>query len=208
MTETQKTPHYLRPAISLIEQNLPGWGVDLYIGGSTGVADMALLAEHNIKVVINCAVNLDIDLVQDPELEAPEHLNRHGAGPVRYYKLGMIDGDGNPEALILAGYHLMRSSLSQVLPEKPSYKVREKGNILVNCRGGRSRSVTIVALFLHLEYPDRYPTLEDAIALIRDKRQLHPDEWFEAPKPQLVKLAERAAAMETLLRQAGFNANR
>lgn len=206
MTDTPKAPHYPRPPISLIESDLPGWGVDLYIGGSTGAADMALLAEHNIKVVINCAVNLDIDLVSDPEREAPDHLNQHGAGPVRYYKLGMIDGDGNPEALILAGYHLMRSSLSQVLPVKASYKVREKGNILVNCRGGRSRSVTIVALFLHLEYPERYPTLDDAIAMIRDKRQLHPDEWFEAPKPQLIKLAERAVSMEKLLREAGFHA--
>jgi myo-inositol-1(or 4)-monophosphatase len=116
----------------------------------------------------------------------------------------MIDGPGNPESMVLAGYHLMRSALDQVLPEKASYKVREKGNILVNCRGGRSRSVTIVALFLHLEYPDRYPTLDSAIAHIREKRELHPDEWYETPKPALIHLAERAASMEKLLRDAGF----
>ncbi|MCW8354750.1 dual specificity protein phosphatase family protein [Marinomonas pontica] len=204
MTSEKIKKRYPRPPISLIESNIPGWEVDIYIGGSKGVADAELLEKHNIKVVLNCAINLDIDLVHFEEANTPEHLLRHGSGRVRYFKIGLIDGAGNPEAMILAGYHLMRSALDQELPEKASYKVREKGNILVNCRGGRSRSVTIVALFLHLEYPDRYPTLETAIAHIREKRELHPDEWFETPKPALIQLAERAAEMEKTLRQAGF----
>lgn len=204
MTSEKIKKRYPRPPISLIESNIPGWEVDIYIGGSKGVADAELLEKHNIKVVLNCAINLDIDLVHFEEANTPEHLLRHGSGRVRYFKIGLIDGAGNPEAMILAGYHLMRSALDQELPEKASYKVRKKGNILVNCRGGRSRSVTIVALFLHLEYPDRYPTLETAIAHIREKRELHPDEWFETPKPALIQLAERAAEMEKTLRQAGF----
>ncbi|MCE0495533.1 dual specificity protein phosphatase family protein [Vibrio salinus] len=204
MSGIKPVPHYPRPPISLIDSDIPGWGVDIYIGGSSGVADISLLKEHNIKVVINCAVNLDIDFVEIPEKTMSDGLNNHGAASIRYYKLGLIDGPGNPESMIFTGYHLMRSSLSQQIPEKPSYKVREKGNILVNCRGGRSRSVTVVALFLHLECPERYPTLNDAIAHIRDKRQLHPDEWFEAPKPELIQLAERAIKMETLLRKAGL----
>jgi myo-inositol-1(or 4)-monophosphatase len=155
-------------------------------------------------VVLNCAVNLDINLVHSEEPNTPKHLLKHGSARVRYFKIGLIDGPGNPESMILAGYHLMRSALDQELPEKASYKVREKGNILVNCRGGRSRSVTIVALFLHLEYPDRYPTLDAAITHIREKRELHPDEWFETPKPALIHLAERAASMEKMLKQAGF----
>jgi hypothetical protein len=204
MTSEKIKKRYPRPPISLIESNIPGWEVDIYIGGSKGVADAELLEKHNIKVVLNCAINLDINLVHFEEANTPEPLLRHGSGRVRYFKIGLIDGAGNPEAMILAGYHLMRSALDQELPEKASYKVREKGNILVNCRGGRSRSVTIVALFLHLEYPDRYPTLETAIAHIREKRELHPDEWFETPKPALIQLAERAAEMEKTLRQAGF----
>ena len=204
MTTEKVTKHYPRPPISLIESNIPGWGIDIYIGGSTGVADAELLEKHNIKVVLNCAVNLDIDLVHSEEPNTPEHLLKHGSARVRYYKIGLIDGPGNPESMVLAGYHLMRSALDQELPEKVSYKVREKGNILVNCRGGRSRSVTIVALFLHLEFPDRYPTLDSAIAHIRETRELHPDEWFETPKPALIHLAERAANMEKMLRNAGF----
>lgn len=197
-------PHFPRPPISLIETNIPNWGIDIYIGGSTGAANAQLLRKHNITTVINCAVNLDIDLVEQLDAQHTEPLRDFGAGPIRYYKIGLIDGPGNPESMVLAGYHLMRSSLSQKIPDKPSYKVREKGNILVNCRGGRSRSVTIVAVFLHLEWPEKYPTLDAAIAHIRDKRQLHPDEWFETPKPMLIELAHRAINMETLLRQAGF----
>lgn len=197
-------PHFPRPPISLIETNIPNWGIDIYIGGSTGAADAQLLRKHNITTVINCAVNLDIDLVEQLDAQHTQPLRDFGSGPIRYYKIGLIDGPGNPESMVLAGYHLMRSSLSQKIPDKPSYKVREKGNILVNCRGGRSRSVTIVAIFLHLEWPEKYPTLDAAIAHIRDKRQLHPDEWFETPKPMLIELAHRAINMETLLRQAGF----
>lgn len=198
------TQHYPRPAISLIETNIPRWGNNIYIGGSTGASDTQLLQKHNITIVINCAVNLDIDLVEELDERHTSSLCKFGSGSVRYYKIGLIDGEGNPESMILAGYHLMRSSLSQQIPDKPSYKVRQKGNILVSCRGGRSRSVTIVALFLHLEWPERFPTLDSAINHIRDKRQLHPDEWFETPKPMLIELAHRAVKMEKLLREAGF----
>jgi len=49
---------------------------------------------------------------------------------------------------------------------------------------------------MHLECPARFPTLESAIDLIRDRRQLHPDEWYETPKPSLIRLAEHAIIRE------------
>ncbi|MBB4952026.1 myo-inositol-1(or 4)-monophosphatase [Agrobacterium vitis] len=199
-----KTHHYPRPPISLIESNLPGWGIDLYISGSDGAADPQLLASHAIRIVLNCAVNLDLDIVSEAKTGVAEHLMTHGTGLVRYYKLGLVDGPGNPDVMMLAGYHLLRSALDQQFPDKPSYPRREKGNILVNCRGGRSRSVTLVSLFLHLDFPDRYPTLDAAIAHVRVQRQLHPDEWQSAPKAVLVESARRAADMVKLLKTAGF----
>lgn len=96
----------------------------------------------------------------------------------------------------------MRSALLQQIPDKASYRNRKRGNILVNCRGGRSRSVALVALFMHLECPERFPTLDDAIALIRDKRQLHPQEWYETPKPSLTRLAEYAIIRERAIATA------
>ncbi|WP_409306688.1 inositol monophosphatase family protein [Pectobacterium sp. B1J-3] len=194
--------HFIHPAISLIAEDFPGWGMNIYIGGTCGACDAALLATHDIGIVINCAVNLDIDWVNTPESATATHLLPHGSGPVRYYKLGLVDGDGNAPEMLHAGYQLMRSALLQHIPDKPSYQNRKRGNILVNCRGGRSRSVALVALFMHLECPTLYPTLEDAIALIRNKRQLHPDEWFEAPKPSLIRLAEQGIAREKRLTTA------
>lgn len=198
-------PHYPRPPISLIAEDFPGWGMDIYIGGSSGVSDAALLAQHDIGIVINCAVNLDIDWVNVPEAAEAAHLLAHGAGPVRYYKLGLIDGEGNAPEMLHAGYQLMRAALLQQIPDKASYRNRKRGNILVNCRGGRSRSVALVALFMHLECPERFPSLDAALAVIRDKRQLHPDEWFETPKPSLTRLAEHAIAREKALRAAGLH---
>jgi dual specificity phosphatase 3 len=203
MHKNEKT-HYPRPAMSLIESNLPRWGIDLYIGGSDGAADPDLLAQNQIKIVLNCAVNLDLDIVTEAKTDVASHLMTHGAGLVRYYKLGLVDGPGNPEVMMLAGYHLLRSVLDQQFPQKPSYPRREKGNILINCRGGRSRSVALVSLFLHLEFPDQFPSLETAIHHVRLKRELHPDEWDSAPKAVLVQSAQRAADMANVLKAAGF----
>ncbi|WPC74788.1 protein-tyrosine phosphatase family protein [Vibrio porteresiae] len=194
------SPQFPRPPISLIESDIPHWHVNIYIGGSEGTANVTLLKELDIKIVLNCAVNLDIDWVNELDGKWSDTANAFGSGPVRYYKLGLIDGPGNSPEMLLAGYYLMRSALAQQIPHKPSYKNRELGNILVNCRGGRSRSVTIVALFLHLEIPEKYPTLDAAIAHIRDTRELPPDEWYETPKPELKSLAEQAVKMHNLLR--------
>ncbi|CAM3605838.1 Dual specificity phosphatase, catalytic domain [Vibrio aerogenes CECT 7868] len=195
--------HYPRPLISLIQADIPHWHVDLYIGESAGVSNPELLNEFGIKVVLNCAVNLEVNMVTQPEANVSEGVFDYGSGPVRYYKVGLIDGPGNTPEMMLAGYLMLKGALEQTLPEKPSYKVREKGNVLVNCRGGRSRSVTVVAIFLHLEFPDLYPTLMSAITHIRKTRELHPDEWFETPKPMLIELAEATVSMVKMLRQNG-----
>ena len=55
---------------------------------------------------------------------------------------------------------------------------------------------------MHLECPQRFPTLDDAIALIRDKRQRHPQEWYETPKPSLTRLAEYAIIRERAIAAA------
>ena len=59
--------------------------------------------------------------------------------------------------------------------------------------GATSRSTALAALFLHLNKPARFPTLERATAHVRERRGLHPDEWLSAPKPALLEAAARAA---------------
>lgn len=193
------TRHYERPNISKVYENLPGYGVDLFVGGREGASDVPLLVENGISTVLNCAVNLDFNYVARPDEISHDSRVGYGAAPIRYYKLGIVDGPGNPETMMLAGFYQLRGALDQILPEKPSYPVRERGNVLVNCRAGRSRSVILAALFLHLHLPAEFPQLSDAINHVRVKRELHPDEWHETPKPMLIAAAERTAGWVRLV---------
>ncbi len=187
------SPRYDRPRISLILDHVAPYDVDIFISGSDGASDVELLRANGITTVVNCAVNLDFNYVTEPQVEASQTQVGHGAGAIRYYKLGLIDGPGNPETMMLAGYYLLQGAFRQILPERPSYPQRERGNVLVNCRGGRSRSVVLVSLFLHHAVRDRFPTLDDALDHVRTQRELRPDEWFEAPKPMLIEAARRAS---------------
>ncbi len=194
-----EAPVHPRPPLSLIADGLPPHGARLYIGDSEAARDEALLRKFEISTVVNCAVNLDINYVRDPAQGETDTMCATGFGPVRYYKLGLVDGDGNPETMMLAGYFLLDGAAHQVLPERATYPRRERGNILVNCRGGRSRSVALVAVYLHMKLPAKFPTVEAAIAHIREHRELHPDEWFETPKPMLLEAARRAARWARLV---------
>lgn len=51
----------------------------------------------------------------------------------------------------------------------------------------------LAALYLHIQMSDRFPTLDASIAHLRKARALHPDEWFETPKPMLIEAARFAA---------------
>ena len=120
-------------------------------------------------------MNLDLNYATEPFPDPEPQHPLYGIGAVRYYKLGLIDGPGNPETMMLAGFYMLRGAFEQQLPEKATYPRRVRGNVLVNCRGGRSRSVALVALFLSIEMPDYYPTLEAALAHVRRGRALRED---------------------------------
>ncbi|WP_307371150.1 dual specificity protein phosphatase family protein [Peteryoungia aggregata] len=190
----EETPeHGELPTLSLIYEHHPTYGVDLFISGKEGASDLDLLRRNGITTVVNCAVNLDFNYVRQPQAVSDPQGSIFGPGEIRYYKIGLIDGAGNPETQMVAAHYILRAALEQVMPDKPSYPRRERGNILVNCRGGRSRSVAVVALFLHLTLPEEFPTLDAAIALIRKRRELPANEWYKAPKPVLADAALQAA---------------
>ena len=165
-------------------------GVDIYVGNRQAASDPALLARHGVNAVLNCALNLDVNLVQSP---ATDSRNQDfGRAGLRYYKLGLIDGAGNPAEMLLGGYLQLCGLMRQQMPNKPTYPWPSGGHVLVNCRGGRSRSVILVSLFLHLQRPAEYPTLAAAINYVRQMRQLKPVEWPSAPKPVLIEAAQWA----------------
>lgn len=179
--------------LSLIYKALPNYKVDLFISGKEGASDLPFLRSHGITTVVNCAVNLDFNYVHDTRVVSDHGSSVHGPGEIRYYKIGLIDGGGNPDTQMLAAYYILKAALEQVLPDKPSYPRRERGNVLINCRGGRSRSVIVVSLFLHKTLSKQFPTLEDAIAFVQQHRKLPENEWYKAPKPVLIEAAKRAA---------------
>jgi hypothetical protein len=181
------------PKLSLIYEQHPLYGVDLFISGKEGASDLNLLRSQGITTVVNCAVNLDFNFVERPQLVSDHEGSVYGPGEIRYFKIGLIDGEGNPETQMVAAHYILRAALEQVLPEKPSYPRRERGSVLINCRGGRSRSVAVVALFLHLTLPQEFPTLDDAVGFVRIRRELPENEWYKAPKPVLARAARRAA---------------
>jgi len=190
---TQQPESRELPKLSLIYEQHPLYGVDLFISGKEGASDLNLLRSKGITTVVNCAVNLDFNFVEKPHVVSDHEGSVYGPGEIRYFKIGLIDGEGNPETQMVAAHYILRAALEQVLPEKPSYPRRERGSVLINCRGGRSRSVVVVALFLNLTLPNEFPTLEDAIGFVRWKRELPENEWYKAPKPVLADAARRAA---------------
>jgi hypothetical protein len=182
--------NYPRPPMSLIVDDLPPFGIKLFVGDANAASDRALLESNDIAIVVNCAVNLEIDYaagVDGSEIASPH-------GPIRNYKLGLIDDAGNPDTMLLAGYYLLDGALHQQLPDRSTYPHRRRGNVLLHCRGGRSRSVILAALYIHIQMPDRFATLEAAIDHLRVMRELHPNEWMETPKPMLTEAARHAAS--------------
>ncbi|MCW0001114.1 dual specificity protein phosphatase family protein [Pararhizobium sp. YC-54] len=182
------------PKLSLIYEQHPLYGVDLFISGKEGASDLNLLRSKGITTVVNCAVNLDFNFVEQPRVVSDHEGSVYGPGEIRYFKIGLIDGEGNPETQMVAAHYILRAALEQVLPEKPSYPRRERGSVLINCRGGRSRSVAVVSLFLHVTLPQEFPTVDNAIGFVRVKRELPENEWYKAPKPVLADAARRAVA--------------
>lgn len=191
-----------QPAISFIADDLGPDLVSLFISGTEGARDVANLKVLGITTVLNCALNLDINYVDNITHSEGDGKAAAGFGQIKTHKVGLIDGPGNPIDMLLGAYFILESSLNQTLPKRASYPNRERGNVLVHCRGGRSRSVALVALFLHVQKPKVHPELADALYFVRTKRGLHPDEWFEAPKQPLIEAAQNAARAIKRLRQS------
>jgi hypothetical protein len=176
-----------------------GIGIDkvsLFVGDQIGASDDNLLRQHNIINVLNCAVNCDINYVDETLDITPEGANRvFGYAPVRTAKIGMIDGEGNDPILMFAAVHMLHGMLHQTFPDKKSYPLKQPGNVLVHCRGGRSRSVVVAALYLNHMFPEHWPSLDDLIDEIRHKRGIPQDEFDRVPTAGILRNAAQVQAM-------------
>ncbi|QWA09380.1 protein phosphatase [Sodalis ligni] len=150
-----------RPLLWLVEQHVGPYDATLFLGNGQAACDGELLAGRGITSALNVAVNLPL-----APLILPDGML------LRRSHVGLIDGRGNTAPHLLAAMLALAGLLTQASPGKAGYPAHRPGNILVHCRGGRSRGVAVLALFLHLALTDRYPTLKDALDHLRGVRGL------------------------------------
>lgn len=149
----------------------------LFIGNKAAANDGELLHQAGITSTLNIAVNL-----------YPTPLDLPDGTPIRRTHIGLIDGHGNNASHLASTILALNGILDQDSPGKPHYPQHRRGHILVNCRGGRSRSLSVLALYLYWAHQDQFPTLEDAMQHIRTRRGL----GSKFPLPGMVTLAEEA----------------
>lgn len=152
----------------------PGLGA-LWLGNLPAAEDAAELHQNGITATLNLAINI-----------FPGPLALSDGTQVRRYQIGMIDGPGNAPQTLAAAVQLIDGLAAGYTAGKPHYPAHRPGGLLVHCRGGRSRSVTVLALWLHLRRPDAYPDLAAALAHLRALRGI--DDSY--PLPPMLALAQ------------------
>ncbi|RQP07425.1 protein phosphatase [Paracoccus sp. MA] len=155
----------------------------LYVGNLTGASDGAALLAAGITSSLNVSLNIDVAPLQ---LSDGTHMRRA--------KVGLIDGAGNTPAHLAAAVLALEGLVTQTSPGKPNYPAHRAGHVLVNCRGGRSRSVIVLAIYLHLRAPGTFPTLDSAVSHIRRARG-NSDTY---PLPPMLDLARAVLASGSL----------
>ncbi len=148
----------------------------LYLGNRVAACDPDLLLTHDITATLNLAVNISI-----PPLSLKDGT------AIRRTHIGLIDGKGNSATHLLSAVLALDGIVHQICPGKPHYPPHRHGNILVHCRGGRSRSVMVLGLYLHKIRPDLFPAVHDALDHLRSLRNID----AQYPHKELMTLAVR-----------------
>ena len=146
----------------------------LFLGNLPAAEDPDALLAQNITECLNVSINI-----------FPQDLTLADGTEIRRYQIGMIDGPGNSPHLLAASVMTLQGLMQGYIKGKPHYPPHHCGNILIHCRGGRSRSVTVLALWMAAFCPDRFASFIDALTFIRYARNL-PQTY---PLPGMMALA-------------------
>lgn len=159
LTETQEDEHSV--LVEIATGLGPRGSQSLFIGNQIAADDPVLLQETGITSSLNVAVNVWMDPLALPD-----------GTTVRRTHIGLIDGAGNTPQHVLGAVLAVDGIFWQASPGKPHYPPHRTGNLLVHCRGGRSRSASVIALYLTLIAPEVFRSFDEAVNFIREKRQL------------------------------------
>ena len=155
----------------------------LFLGNLAAAEDAGCLLGAGITETLNVSINM-----------FPGPLTLSDGTHIRRYQIGMIDGAGNDPHLLAAAVYTVEGLMRGYVPAKPHYPKHRKGNVLVHCRGGRSRSVALIALWLSAFAADRFASLERALAHLRQLRGLT-DSY---PLPPMLALADEVRSRNLL----------
>eukprot|EP01095_Lingulamoeba_sp_RSL-Kostka_P004035 TRINITY_DN15126_c0_g1_i1.p1 TRINITY_DN15126_c0_g1~~TRINITY_DN15126_c0_g1_i1.p1 ORF type:complete len:197 (+),score=50.47 TRINITY_DN15126_c0_g1_i1:86-676(+) len=160
----------------------------IYVGDQYAAGNVSLLTANNITAVLNVA--WDLDIRYDAKYYVGDMSDDNEHLQFQYNKVGLVDGTGNKESMLIAGMEAVDQFAStRILQSKdqPTYP-QPVQNILVHCHSGHSRSVTITSLYLSFYFPEQYPSYESALAFVKAQRGIQND--HNVPVPALTLQAE------------------
>ncbi len=166
MVEVYSPPADLFPPPS----GFPEARVRIFVGNGHAAQDLTALEAAYVWGVLNVAYDLDDhpqaapSLRLNPDPHRPPPQPRPGSGrepkrhPVQLAKVGLIDGTGNPAgimALMAAVYMAEQlfcfpTNLEAACPALVNPAPR--GNLLIHCWSGGSRSVTVASLYIWYKF--------------------------------------------------------
>ena len=166
MTSVYTVPSELFPPPA----DFHGEELQIFVGDGYAAADVEGLKSARIRGVLNVAYDLDDQpaddehrqhLAPDPHRPAPPE-DASGTVLQRYEqqfaKVGLIDGYGNVEndltviAAVLMAEQLFTFADTGTTPDPPLVNKYKRGNLLIHCWSGRSRSVTVAALYIWFKF--------------------------------------------------------
>jgi hypothetical protein len=108
----------------------------LWLGNSDAIIDSSFLIRNDIKVIINCTHQMPFIYETSRDTQ--------GISELETVRLPVYD------SLLDKDIYLMENYYHDILPFTLKKLLKEKKNVIINCRAGRQRSASVVALVLFI----------------------------------------------------------
>jgi Dual specificity phosphatase, catalytic domain len=154
-----------------VNEIIPG----LWIGNYHSAHDFDFLRNHNIKVIVNCTVDIPFisDNIKPDKLLLLEPLNTLRI-PVE-------------DSLKERDFIKMEYYLQLVLPYLFNHYIKQGKNTLIHCRAGKMRSGCVGLSFLYFlrNYKQDHPSVEGRVPEKMGKSEKQITNWMLRKRPQI-----------------------